>query len=337
MMSFTVDVTDEIWNAFVDAYGRKRGTTSTTYYELQNETHKVMRDAIKAYAMSSNDEPKEEQDSSVMIPVHDWIWQDFKWAYTKRNKGKKDDELIEVVHDWACRAMQYYTRYNMDDPWRLVEAYEIALSCPDIQLQECKTKQGSQRTWNITVQYPEYNAYAVGVNDLYHKLNTAKEYVETLKKKEPRSTRDMIHEAVAIAKSVPGMLIANLRDGGWAICLDDGDYSVEAKTAEQLLAEVKAAKAYREASQKPKKKNAEQTREMIREAMEKAKIRDEGVIHIDGLDQETKELLLYFIETLTIKEASDILAKEYPCSVWDELHFIREKLRKSIELQGSRR
>jgi hypothetical protein len=152
---------------------------------------------------------------------------------------------------------------------------------------------------------------------------------ELEEKTKHQAARDIIREAAAIAKNTPGMLVLNLRDGGWAICLDDGDYSVEAKTAEELLAEVKVAKAYYEASQKAKKGH-QATREMIREGMEKSKKDDGEVIRVDGLDQETKELLLHFIESLTIKDASDILSKEYPCSVWDELHFIREKLRKSL-------
>lgn len=486
MMSFTVGITDEIWNAFVDAYERNRGTTSTTYNELHNETCKVMCDAIKAYGMSSkedqritlftllnkeqwkqfkeelqiraarisplSDEEAEEharqlmfdaltvpfeksyerdmallvdayeialncpaihikklpndrygqsawdieapndygvhvrgaadllrevkaakeyveklkkdqicgQDVSVMIPVHDWIWQDFKEVYAKRHKDKAmtDKDFIEIVHDWACRAMQYYTRYNMEDPWTLVEAYEIALSCPEIQLKECDVPQVSPKAWNIAVpgEHPEYSVDAEGPNDLYRKLKVAKEYAETLKKSKKeqskqrvpkmpeaviypydpgrtlveKSRRNVIREAYEIAETCPAMIIEELKHG-WSISFEDDDYSVEALDAVHLLAEVKEAKAYWEASQKSKKTSTEQTRDMIRGAMEKAKIRDEDVIRIDGLDQETKELLLHFIEHLTIKEASDILQRDYPCSVWDELHFIRERLRTSIE------
>lgn len=327
MMSFTVGVTDEIWNAFVDAYERNRGTTSTTYNELQNETCRVMRDAIKAYAMSSNDKTKEERDASVMIPVHDWIWQDFKWAYTKRNKGKKDDELIEVVHDWACRAMQYYTQQNIDDPWTIMEAYKMALDCPDIRIRR------EHGIWIIEAPHM-FDVEAKSPSDLLRKVRSAKEYIEASHalNQEPRkhrSARDIIREAYEIAKTCPAMIVEELRHG-WRICFEDDDYSVEALDAEHLLAEVKEARQYWEASQKPKKKNTEQTREIIREAMEKAKNSDGEVIRVDGLDQETKELLLYFIESLTIKDVSDILQRDYPCSEWDELHFIREKLRKSI-------
>lgn len=318
----------------------------------------------KVKATHDVEKSKGEPGASVMVPVHDWIWQDFKWAYTKRNKGKKDDELIEVVHDWACRAMQYYTRYNMEDPWTLVDAYEIALKCPEIQLKECDVPKVSPRAWTITVpgEYPEYSVDAEGPNDLYRKLKVAKEYAETLKKSKKeqskqrvpkmpeaviypydpgrtlveKSRRNVIREAYEIAETCPAMIIEELKHG-WSISFEDDDYSVEALDAVHLLAEVKEAKAYWEASQKSKKTSTEQTRDMIREAMEKAKNSDGEVIRVDGLDRETKELLLHFIEHLTIKDASDILAKEYPCSVWDELHFIREKLRASLAQSGRER
>ena len=302
----------------------------------------------------------EEQDTPIMIPVHSWIWKDFKTVYPHRTKTKFDTDeeldkkLIEIAHDWACRAMQYYTRYNMEDPWTLVDAYEIALKCPDIELRECDVPKGAPKAWTITTPYRP-DVQAEGPNDLYRKLKVAKEYAETLKKSKKeqskqrvpkmpeaviypydpgrtlveKSRRNVIREAYEIAETCPAMIIEELKHG-WSISFEDDDYSVEALDAVHLLAEVKEAKAYWEASQKSKKTSTEQTRDMIREAMEKAKNSDGEVIRVDGLDRETKELLLHFIESLTIKEASDILAKEYPCSVWDELHFIREKLRKSI-------
>lgn len=327
---------DETWEAFREAYEQKNNTKLIGSSKLENEARDILYNAIKAYVLSNNDEPRTaneettcEHGASVMIPVHEWIWQDFKEMYTKRNKDKAmtDNDFIEIVHDWACRAMQHYIYDNIDDPWKLTRIYEIALSCPDIQIKKHINHQGGLRAWTISTPHRP-DVQAEGINDLYCKLGEAKEYCETLKP-ESRATREMIREAAAIAKSVPGMLIANLRDGGYAICLDDGDYSIEAQNAEQLLREVKVAKAYWEASQKPKKGH-QTARDMIRETMEKSKKDNEEVIRVDGLDQETKELLLHFIESLTIKEVSDILAKDYPCSVWDELHFIREKLRKSI-------
>jgi hypothetical protein len=353
-----------------------------------------------------------------MIPVHEWIWQDFKEMYTKRHKDKAmtDKDFIEIVHDWACRAMQHYIYDNMEDPWKLaktsemvLEAYEIALDCPGIHIRRDRdvwivntlhmfdtearnaaellrmvkgakkyietseaVKQGprmhpsaqkvideameiaksvpamtvkkitipgysSAPAWSIGFKDNDYTAEARGAAHLVEEVKAAKAYWEASQKpkKEPRTACDIIRDAYEIAENTPGMFVAELRDGGWAICLDDGDYSVEAQNAEALLKEVKVAKAYREASQKSKKGH-QATRDMIRDAMEIAKNNDGEVIRVDGLDQETKELLLYFIESLTIRDASDILSKDYPCSVWDELHFIREKLRKSLKQPGRR-
>lgn len=290
-----------------------------------------LREKVKAAC--DVDDGKECADASIMIPVHGWIWHNFKWTYTKRNKGKKDDALIEVVHDWACRAMQYYIHCNMEDPWTLVEAYEIALSCPDIQLKECDVNQGAPRTWAISTPHKP-DVYAEGINELYRKLREAREYCAILKKepRKQRTAKEVIDEVYAIAKECPAMRINKYTIPGyegsspaWIVDLANGDYTAEARGAEALLKEVKAAKEYWEASQKKLKGH-----QATREAMEKAKSSDGEVIRVDGLDHETKELLLHFIESLTIKDASDILAREYPCSVWDELYFIREKLRKSI-------
>lgn len=208
------------------------------------------------------------------------------------------------------------------------EAFAIAETVPAMFV--AKLTHGG---WTVCLDDGDYSVEALDAEQLLVEVKIAKAYWEASQKpkKGHRTTRDIICEAYAIQGTCPTMIVEDLRHGGWFIGFHDNDYSVEVRgNAEELLAEVKEAKAYYDEASQKAKKGYRATRDMIHEAMEKAKNSDGEVIRIDGLDQETKELLLHFIEHLTIKDASDILAKDYPCSVWDEMHFIREKLRKSI-------
>lgn len=62
---------------------------------------------------------------------------------------------------------------------------------------------------------------------------------------------------------------------------------------------------------------------------------NEDVIRTDSLDRYVKKMLLHFIESLTIKEVSEILDKPHPHIAWDDLYLIREKLRTSLEWEGN--
>ena len=157
--------------------------------------------------------------------------------------------------------------------------------------------------------------------------------------KEPQGVRDVIREAYAIAETVPAMIVEELRHG-WVVCFKDNDYRAEPTSANDLLREVKEARDFYEVwcKETAKKRDEEEKKHYVRLEKEVKVVRDEGeVVRVDGLERDTKVLLLDFIEGLTIKEVSEIIGKDYPCSVWDELHFIREKLRDSLEVQGGQR
>ena len=162
--------------------------------------------------------------------------------------------------------------------------------------------------------------------------------------KEPQSVRDVVGEACKVATSTPITITINEEKTSnipghhcYTIEIPDAGYSVGTRNAFELLQEVKEARGFYEAwcKETAKKRDEEEKKHYVRLEKEVKVVRDEGeVIRVDGLEQDTKVLLLDFIEGLTIKEVSEILEKNYPCSVWDELHFIREKLRNSLEMQG---
>jgi muramidase (phage lysozyme) len=146
---------------------------------------------------------------------------------------------------------------------------------------------------------------------------------------EPRThqtAKDIIDEAMEIADSEPRLLVYEQRVPDyssapcWRIKVPDNGYSVTARGAEQLLREVKEARAFYEALQELEKKEQADAK------------RDEShVIRIESLDQSTREILLHFIEHLTIGKAVDIVADgNYPNLALDELYAISVQLKLSL-------
>jgi len=171
-----------------------------------------------------------------------------------------------------------------------------------------------------------------------------KELMVGISNEEPRthrSAKEVIDEAMEIAKGIPAMRVyptipvGNWISTGWTISFEDNDYKAKARGSEALLREVKEAKAFWEALQELEaKEQADAKRKAVRLDEEDEEPVHYGgeVIRIEGLEPGTKELLLYFIEHLTIKEISEVLEDDdYPHLIWDELYYIREKLKRSIE------
>jgi hypothetical protein len=249
------------------------------------------------------------------------------------------------------------------------KAYKIAESVPGMRILDRTFPNEQGPHWTVTFEGIDYSMQVGNAKDLLQAVKNARDYWERRGRPmrvEPvvypydpgrtlaeRSRRDMIREACAIAESCPDMIVEELKGGGWLICFKDDDYHTESKSTVDLLRDVKEAKDYYEALQNLKEGEQERMKKSVKldeeedEEEEKHYIRHETevevvkgdgiVIRVDGLDRETKELFLHIIENLTIKEASAILGKDYPCSTWDELHFIREKLRKSLESSEKRR
>ena len=326
-----------MWQAFKNVYEHKNKTTLEHDQEAEYEARDLMAEAIKAYVL--NDKPKDEEDPSIMIPVHGWIWQNFKEAYAKRNKNshKTDEDLIEnsltkIVHDWACRAMQYYIREGIEDPWTIMEAYEVALNRPAIRIRR------ERDTWTIEAAHM-FNVVTRDPAKLLRHVKEAKDYIEAAMPKH-RTVRDIVREAYAIQGTCPAMIVEDLRHGGWVICFKDNDYSMEVKDgAETLLREVKEAKAYWEALQElEKKERADTKRKAVRldedeeeRVQEWKDIREEApVIRLGGLPTTTILLLLHLVETLSFKAVTDILGEHGIADTWDELYIIRQKLKDSL-------
>jgi len=151
-----------------------------------------------------------------------------------------------------------------------------------------------------------------------------------------RTVKDLIDEAETVAKSIPAMRISKKTIPGyssapvWDISFEDNAYTAEARGAAHLVEEVKEAKGYYEALQELEKK--EEADAIRLEEEEKEIIPDGKAIHADSLDRSVRELLVHFIENLTIGKAVDILADgNYPHIALDELYDIGIQLRLSLE------
>jgi hypothetical protein len=305
----------------------------TVRFEEDNDKQRAIKETI--------DEPCD--DSLIMIPVHGWIWQRFKEAYAKRNKNdpKTDEDLIEnslmrIAHDWVCRAMQYYTDQGIEDPWTIMEAYEIAMNCPEIRI---KREHG---IWTIETPHT-FDAEAKNATELLRKVRGAREYIDASEalKQEPRphrSTRDNVSEAMEIAKSIHGIFIWQVEGSKtsgptWLVSIHPTEFCETAHGSEQLLEKVKEAKDYYEALQDlEKKERADTKRKAVRLDEDEEEREEDDVICLDRLDQSAKRLLIHFIENLTIGEAMCILAESnvYPHIALGDLYGMNIQLRESL-------
>lgn len=145
-----------------------------------------------------------------------------------------------------------------------------------------------------------------------------------------RTAMDNINEANEIAKSIPAMRVHKTipvygwTSTGWTISFEDNDYKAKARGSEALLREVKEAKAFWEALQDLEAKEQEDAVRLEEEDESEA-------IRIDSLDHSTKEILLHFIESLTIGKAVDIVSEgNYPHLALDELYAISVQLKLSL-------
>jgi len=154
------------------------------------------------------------------------------------------------------------------------------------------------------------------------------------------AVRDAVDKACKIVSGTPITITPNEKTPNipghlcYTVEISDIDYCVGARNAFELLQEAKEAKDYWEALQGLEaKERADAVRlEASVEVDEDGTLeRDEKMVCVDGLDEDVKELLLYLIEHLTIKDASEILDRDYASNVvWSELCFLRKKLKEGI-------
>jgi hypothetical protein len=278
----------------------------------------------------------------LRVYIGDELWQGFKNVYAQKNHIEIEKELDAELpaRELMAKALKAYAlntdlnespathRTAMDN---INEANEIAKSVPAMRLYKSVGVYGPSTDWSIWLEGNDYKAKARGAEALLREVKEAKAFwdalqdLEAKEREDASSAKEVIDEAFGIAKAMPVMVLIKERD------VTDADdiahtieipaigYTVKTRGADQLLEAVKDAKAYHESLGEA-------------EAGKRFDVDESEIIRIESLELGTKELLLYFIEHLTIKEISEVLEDDdYPHLIWDEMYYIREKLKRSIE------